>query len=452
MTFLFKEFQPITPQQWQEQIVKDLKGIDFNQLIWNTDNGFPVRPFYTSENLDHQPNTLFTDSHWDICEQISVTNENEANAKALQALQNGASGLAFYIHGKIDTKALVKDISLEHIYTQFFITNDALHVLEDLKEFYGKVNAHDNKVKCHIHLDPLSLFAYYGEWHANESKDLSVLSALNHIPVNASIYAEAGANQVHELALCLAHLNEYMNYLDQAKKLDNKSIHLTFSITGDFFTEIAKLRSIRKLVGLLQREYKSETPVHIHAKTAQVNKSKLDAYTNMLRTTTEAMSAIIGGCNSLCVLPFNHGLGKVDPFGLRIARNQQHLLKEESYLDKVADISAGSYYVESLTDELGKAAWDAFKDIEAKGGYIACLKSNYIQDILKQDADKKTSQLKEGKTILVGVNKFQNAKDQIEPGKKTETSGKTEITPIKSIRLADSFEEEFIKNVQQVKA
>lgn len=454
MAFLFEEFSPVTPQQWKEQIVKDLKGIDFEQLVWKTNNGFSVKPFYTPEDLKETPSALFTDNHWDICEQISVTDEKEANAKALEALQNGASGLAFYIHKKIDTKVLIKDISLEHIYSQFFITNDALHVLDDLKDFYGKVSPHDGKVKCHVHLDPLSLFAFYGEWHDNQEKDFSVLKLLKHIPVNASIYSEAGANNVNELSLMLAHLNEYMNYLDTEKSLENKGIHITFSVAGDFFTEIAKLRACRKLIDLLQQQYNTKFPVHIHAKTAQLNKSSLDSYTNMLRTTTEAMSAVIGGSNSLCVLPFNHGLGNVTPFGLRIARNQQHLLKEESYLDKVADMSAGSYYIESLTDEIANVAWEKFKLIESKGGYIACLKNNFIQDLIKTDAEYLLQQMKDSKHVLVGVNKFQNTKETPEALKKSASTdeGKKEITPIKSVRLAASYEEERIKETQQTKA
>ncbi len=241
----------------------------------------------------------------DICEQITVTDEKQDNQRALKALQGGASGLSFYIHKKIDAKILFQNISLEHIYTQFFIGFEALHLLEDLKDFYGKKNPYDHKIKCFVNIDPLCLRAFYGEWHGDKEKDLSVIEELKHIPINVSLYQEAGANAVTELAVGLAHTNEYFTYFSEKKLLQDKTLHFTFSVGGDFYTEIAKLRAFRKLVALLQEQYNTNFSIHIHAQTTQLNKSNLDAYNNMLRTTTEAMSAVIGGCNSLCVLPYD---------------------------------------------------------------------------------------------------------------------------------------------------
>src|ERR1700741_1942046 len=182
MDNLFTEFTGVTSAQWKEQIIKDLKGVDFDQLVWKTHNGFNVNPFYTPEDLKQRHEPLFTNSDWDICEQIMVSDEKEANQRALKALEGGASGLSFFINKKIDTSVLIKGISLEYIYSQFNITNDALHVLEDLKAHYGKINEHDGKIKCFVNIDPLHLFAFYGEWHDDETKDLSVLQKLKHIP------------------------------------------------------------------------------------------------------------------------------------------------------------------------------------------------------------------------------------------------------------------------------
>lgn len=446
MEKLFSEFKDLTSAQWKEQIIKDLKGVDFDKLVWKTHNGFNVNPFYTSEDLKETKEPLFANSDWDICEQISVNDEKEANARALKALKCGASGLSFYIHKKIDTAALIKNISLEHIYSQFFISNDALHVLNDLKTYYGKVNKHENKIKCFVNIDPLSLFAFYGEWHDDEEKDLAVLNQLVHIPVNVSLYEEAGAGTVNELAIGLAHANEYFNYLENLKTLkDKKAIHFIFSVAPDFFTEIAKFRAFRKLIALLQEQYAVNLPIHIHVQTAMINKSRLDIYNNMLRTTTEGMSAVIGGADSLCVLPFNEGFEKPSDFSSRIAINQQHILRDESYLNKVADISAGSYYIESLTDSIAENAWEQFKTIESKGGFIACLKNNFIQDLIKHDADELKKEFKDGKLILVGVNKYANPKDSVrsqEFGVGSKEDAKTVITPIKPIRLASEAEAE----------
>ena len=444
MKKLFPEFTGVTSAQWKEQIVKELKGTDFNKLVSRTHNGFDVNPFYSAEDLKENKAPLLTNNDWDICEQITVQDEKEANHHALRALEGGAGGLAFYIHKKIDTAELVKNISIEHIYSQFFISNDALHVLDDLKKHYGKINEHDGKIKCFINIDPLSLLAYYGEWHESEEKDLQTLNKLIHIPVNVSLYEEAGASTVNELAIGLAHANEYFNYLSEQNKLpEKKALHFIFSIAPDFFTEIAKLRAFRKLIFLLQEQYGINLPVHIHAQTAQINKSSLDIFNNMLRTTTEGMSAVIGGANSLAILPYNNDFGKATDFASRIAMNQQHILKDESYLCKVADISSGSYYIESITDSIAEKAWEQFKVIESKGGFIACLKNNFIQNLIQHDANVLQQEFKEGKLVLVGVNKYVNPTDSVrstEFGVGSMTRGKGLITPIKPIRLATELD------------
>lgn len=447
MNSLFKDFSPFTTQQWKDQIVKDLKGIEFDQLKWKTNNGITINPFYTSEDLKENKPPLFSEADWDICEHINVTDEKTANQRALAALRGGASGLSFYIHKKINTAILLKDISLDHIYTQFFISNDALHILADLQHQYGKLNEFEGKIKCFVNIDPLCLFGFYGEWHEDQVKDLKVLEQLVHIPVNVSLYQEAGANTINELAAGLSHLNEYFNYLHDKQLLKNKTLHFIFSVNGNFYNEIAKLRAFRKLVNLLKEQYAVNFPIHIHAQTAQINKSSLDAYTNMLRTTTEAMSAVIGGCNSLSVLPFNEGFGQSSDFSSRIARNQQHILKEESYLNKVADISAGSYYIETITDEIAEKAWEQFKQIESRGGFIESIKTNYLQDLIAKDAVELLNEIKESKSVLVGVNKFQNAKEN-PPAKvfmvKSKESIQAPFKRIKPVRLAFSFEEEKI--------
>ncbi len=446
MEKLFSEFTGLTSAQWKEQIVKDLKGVDFNQLIWKTHNGFDVNPFYTSENISQKNEALFTNSEWDICEHIMVADEKEANRRALLALEGGASGLSFFINKKINTPALIKDISLEHIYSQFTITNDALHVLDDLKKHYGKVNAHDGKIKCFVNIDPLHLLAFYGEWHDDEAKDLSVLNKLQHIAVNVGLYEDAGASTVNELAIGLAHLNEYFNCLTEQKNLKDKSLHFSLSVAPDFFTEISKFRAFRKLVALLQEQYKTNFPVHIHAQTTMADKSRLDIYNNMLRTTTEAMSAVIGGADSLTVLPYNEGFEKTNDFSARIARNQQHILKNESYLNKVADISAGSYYIESVTDAIAEKAWEQFKVIESKGGFIACLKNNFIQDLISQGANSLQQEFNEGKLVLVGVNKFQNKeeKNKFNIESKKYVPVKKVVNPIRPIRLAQDLENQTV--------
>jgi methylmalonyl-CoA mutase len=258
------------------------------------------------------------------------------------------------------------------------------------------------------------------------------------ISIDTSLYQEAGSNTINELAFSIAHLNEYLN---TASKVNQ--IHISVSVGGDFFMEIAKLRALRKLVDFLLNQYSFKADIHIHAQTTLINKCVVDSYNNMLRSTTEAMSASIGGADSIVVLPFDVEFNPQNDFSSRMARNQQLILKDESYLNIVADMAAGSYYIESLTETLSENAWEQFKVIESKGGLLACLKSNYIQDIISKDAETLIEQFKEGKLVLVGVNKFQNKNEEAKKDKRINVKGNTSsIFGIKSINLSESLEQQ----------
>ncbi len=378
MQKLFTEFTSTTAAQWKEQLVKDLKGIDYNTLVWKTNSGIEVQPFYTAENLVSNPAPVFTTNDWAICEQISVEDEKTANAKALNALQNGASGLVFQISKKTNYSVLLKDILLKHIYCLFKINAEQKN---DLDTFLVFANAGSN---CFVECDELL--------NGKINPQNSVIS------INTNLYQEAGSNTINELAFSIAHLNEYLN---NSSLSDIKKIHMSISVGGDFFMEIAKIRALRKLSEFLLKEYSVKAKIHIHAQTTLINKSRIDSYNNMLRSTTEAMSASIGGANSILVLPFDIEFNPQSDFSSRMARNQQLILKDESYLNLVADISAGSYYIETITETLCEQAWEQFKTIESKGGLLECLKSNYIQEIISKDAETLLSQVKDGKAILV---------------------------------------------------
>ncbi|MCZ8285458.1 MAG: methylmalonyl-CoA mutase family protein, partial [Bacteroidia bacterium] len=352
MQKLFTEFEPTTAAQWKEQLIKDLKGLEFDSLVWHTDAGIDVQPFYTKENLaDAAPHPVFTTKDWAICEWIRVEDEKTANRQALNALQNGASGLVFTINQTTDYAVLLNGILLEHIYCLFKVSDEDL--CSSVTNFLEKLSVGSS---CFVEYDRL---ISKSPFFASSSKTLSV---------NTLLYHEAGANSVNELALSLAHLNEYLHALSEKNTLKHlKHIHLSIAVGGDFFMEIAKLRTLRNAVGLLLEQYGLEVELHIHAQTTLINKSITDSYNNMLRSTTEAMSASIGGANSILVLPFDAEFTAPNDFSARMARNQQLILKDESYLNVVADISAGSYYIESLTDTLGQKAWEKFKQIEAAG-------------------------------------------------------------------------------------
>jgi methylmalonyl-CoA mutase len=230
------------------------------------------------------------------------------------------------------------------------------------------------------------------------------------ICINTNLYQEAGSNSVNELAFSMAHLNEYLNLASSSVK----TIHLNISVGGDFFMEIAKLRTLRKLTNFLLSQYNIKATVHIHAQTTLINKSVVDSYNNMLRSTTEAMSASIGGANSIVVLPFDVEFNSQNDFSSRMARNQQLILKDESYLDKMADVACGSYYIEKLTDLIATKALDTIKSFEKQGGYFSCLEKNVIVDEIQNQAAVKKQRLETKTQIVVGVNKFKNEKETIQ--------------------------------------
>lgn len=414
MQKLFTEFTPTTATQWKDQLVKDLKGIDYNTLVWKTNSGIDVQPFYTQENLSTSPTPIFTKNDWAICENIVILDAKAANTQALNALQNGASALVFHITQKTDFEVLLKGILLKHIYSLFKVSKDVKNELDTYLKSIDTGNA------CFIECDELL--------------NGTINTQSSNISIDTSLYQESGSNTVNELAFSLAHLNEYLN-----ATTDVKLVHISVSVGGDFFMEIAKLRALRKLIGFLLNQYSVKADIHIHAQTTLINKSAIDSYTNMLRSTTEAMSASIGGANSVVVLPFDVEFNEQNDFSSRMARNQQLILKDESYLNIVADMAAGSYYIETLTETLCQKAWEQFKVIESKGGLLACLKSNYIQDIISKDAEILIQQFKEGKLVLVGVNKFQNKNEEAKPVKRKKT---VHSSGIKTINLSESLEQQ----------
>lgn len=410
MQKLFSEFPSTNAKQWKEQLIKDLKGIDYNSLIWKTNTGIDVQPFYTKDDLKSKPEPLFTKTDWAICENIIVDYAEKANAQALNSLQNGASGLVFHISHKIDYSVLLKDILLKHIYALFIIKPDLEY------ELTNYLNSIETGNSCFVESDTI----LEGKINTRYNKNICV---------STNLYQEAGANAINELAFSLAQINEYLNISSS----DIQTIHINVSVGGDFFMEIAKLRALRKLVYFLIKQYALNTTVHIHAQTTLINKSGVDSYNNMLRSTTEAMSAAIGGANSIVVLPFDFEFNEQNDFSSRMARNQQLILKEESYLHIVSDIAAGSYYIESLTETLCEKAWSEFKMIESKGGLVKCLETKYIQNIIHKDAEILIQQFKEGELVLVGVNKFQNNNEEV---KEIKQKGLIHSSGIKAIKLA----------------
>ncbi|WP_299555161.1 methylmalonyl-CoA mutase subunit beta [Seonamhaeicola sp.] len=444
---LFNEFEPVSAKQWKQKIQFDLKGADYNDtLVWNTNEAIAVKPFYHSDDFKEFPppsNTKATG--WKICQTIFVTDVEKSNLKALDAIARGAENIRFIIPSEaISTDDLLKNIDLSSTPIHF-----ELQFLSP--EFSKKLAVIPAKAGIYIHNDIIGHLAKTGNWFHDLNDDFSkfraVVNQTNSFSVDVSLYQNAGANMVQQLAYALAQANEYLNHLE-----NNKSLNVIFkvSIGTNYFFEIAKLRALRLLWETLASEYQIHSDCHIFATPTKRNKTLYDYNTNMLRTTTECMSAILGGANTISNLPYDAIYHKDNEFGDRIARNQLLVLKHESYFDKVNNPSDGTYYIESLTNQLAEKALALFKHMEANGGFLKQLKDDTIQRKIKESAAKEQSQFDAGEEVLLGTNKHPNPNDtmkddlELYPFVKTNPR-KTLIEPVIEKRLAENIEQQRLK-------
>jgi len=450
MSDLFSNFPEISSKQWKQKIQVDLKGADYNKtLIWDSPEGISVKPFYHPDE-NKTTNKSATSFTFQNCQSIYVTNGIDANQKALTALTKGADSIQFIIENEdISVESLLQNLNLEE-HKIFF----QLHFLDS--GFISKIVAVKSNAGIYLNIDIIGNLARSGNWYHTLKKDHEILEDIvskqsnfkSVLSVDLSLYQNAGANMVQQLAYSMAQVNEYLNHFNNKIK---KPILFHVSIGSNYFFEIAKLRAIRALYNTLVKEYNGPEECHIFAFPTKRNKTIYDYNTNMLRTTTECMSAILGSTNTICNMPYDAIYHKTNEFAERISRNQLLILKHESYFDQVINPSDGAYYIESITSELAEKALLLFKDIEANGGFLKQLKDGTIQRKIKESATKEQELFNSGKEVLIGTNKYPNAKDKMKdelelyPFVKT-NKRKTLIEPIIEKRLAEAIEQERLNN------
>ena len=451
---LFKDFSEVSSKQWKQLIQVDLKGADYNDtLIWKTNEGIHVKPFYHSDEFESLPNTSDTKAtEWNVCQTIFVANVEKSNEKAVDAIERGAESIKFILPSEnIVIKDLLVNINLTNIPIYFecqFLSY----------EFVKQFNFFPSKEHIHFQTDIIGNLAKFGNWFTNFKEDHahfeSIVKDTNAFSVNVSLYQNAGATMVQQLAYALAHANEYLNHLESLITSEAKQtfeVSFTVAIGTNYFFEIAKLRALRELWKTLASEYGINTDCQIFAIPSKRNKTLYDYNTNMLRTTTECMSAILGGANTICNLPYDAIYHKDNEFGERIARNQLLILKHESYFDAVNNPADGAYYIETLTKQLAEKALVLFKDIESNGGFLKQLKEGTIQKKIKESATKEQEQFNKGEIVLLGTNKHPNKQDrmkediEIYPFVKSNPV-KTLIQPIIEKRLAETLEQNRLKD------
>ncbi len=437
---LFSDFLPVSTEKWMEKITADLKGADFEKkLVWKTNEGFKVKPFYRQEDLQNLKTTeglpgefpylrgTKKDNTWFVRQDIKVDNAKDANAKALDVLMKGVDSIGFTIKAKdlsadyIET--LLNEICAECVELNFSTCQGHTVELAKLLVAYYQKKGYDlTKLQGSVNYDPMNKMMKKGKDVSDfvaTAKELietlAPLSLYRCINVNALTLNNAGAYISQELGYALAWGNEYLGKLtDAGLSVDEvaKRIKFNFGISSNYFMEIAKFRAGRMLWADIVKQYNPTCDcackMKAHAETSTFNLTLFDAHVNLLRTQTEAMSAALAGVDSMTVTPFNKTYETPDDFSERIARNQQLLLKEESHFDKVVDPAAGSYYIENLTVAIAQQAWNIFLKVEEEGGFLSAVKEGCVQNDINESGKARHIAVSKRKEILLGTNQYPN--------------------------------------------
>ena len=440
---LFSQFPPVSTEQWEEVIKADLKGADYEKkLVWRTAEGFNVRPYYRAEDLAGieylgkgagefpfvRGNRCR--NNWKVHETIPVTSPEEANVMARKATAAGAESIGFRLCEELSADQvakLVEGIDLGSV--EVVLSGKKVRkAMEALLSAADKAGVDPEKFRAMSLIDPIvRKLSLCGEFECSKDgstcfstlaqlvKDNGKYKKARFVTVSGEEFHNSGSTIVQELAFTLAAGHEYLVKLMEAGlKVDQaaKAIRFSMAVSSNYFMEIAKFRAGRLLWANIVNSYNPESScaakMFVHAVTSQWNLSVYDPYVNMLRGTTEAMSASLAGVHSLEVMPFNAAYEAPTEFSSRIARNVQLLLKHESHFDNVVDPAGGSYYIENLTKSIADQAWKLFRQVEDKGGYIAAFQDGYIVDEVTASAEAKDKAIATRRQVLLGTNQYPN--------------------------------------------
>ena len=459
---LFAEFPPVTPQQWKEKILQDLKGKPYEKLITRLDEGFEVQPFYQKKDikalsfLNRMPGRFpyvrgkesGGGNRWRINQNFGVRTVTEANREARKAVENGVDALTFLFDtdfnpGENNLKQLLQGIDLGQV---------EIHFRKTIPSAALPQNPEWKKISGSVENDPLRNLILKGKFEEKEPfvqmaekvRELGVFPGLKSITVDGTMFHNAGGTTVSEIAFTLAVGSTYLQELTDrgldAGMLAGKML-FRMATGSDYFMEIAKLRAFRYLWAHILKAYgvpEEKAKATIFTESSYRNKTVYDPYVNMLRTTTETMSAILGGADAVNVLPFDAIFESPSGLARRIAKNQQLILKEESYFDKVADPAAGAYYIENLTTNLIEKSWALFLEIDEKGGFLKAFEKGFVQQRIEKETKQKEEDIARRKVSILGVNQFPNHTEHLSPKldkKIFEPEPFPENTPVKPLHI-----------------
>lgn len=491
---LFNEFPPVSEKQWKEQVVKDLKGREFEKLIWNTYEDIDVNPFYTQDDLAHLESQLKSkpgefpfvrgisshNNNWKINQEIQHSDINLANRLAISSLNSGADSVSFVcvtdgdeylgipLQDENNMTRLLEGINIENTDIHFQSSNNSLRILSLYINEAKRRGIDLEKLSGSFDCDPLKDLSLNGSFSIGEEKCFNelreLISHLNDfvpdfkaLKVSSSQFHDSGASITQELAFTLA---AGVEYLDRLTEMDltvdqiSQQMMFSFSVGSNYFMEIAKLRAARLLWAQIMEQFKpkNETSkiMQIEVKNSSWNKTQYDPFVNMLRGTVETMAGALGGAGTITVRPFDSDYKVPNEFSLRMSRNTQLVLKNESYLERVSDPSAGSYYIENLTNSIAAESWKLFQEIEANGGFVKSLKLGAVQNAIATTRKARDINIATKKDTVLGVNQYPNSSESILSdikekltSTKIEKSDKTDsqITVLQPYRGAQAFED-----------
>ncbi|MDR7129473.1 methylmalonyl-CoA mutase [Algoriphagus sp. 4150] len=431
----FYTFIPTGKNDWVDQVKQDLKGKDFDDTLTSTLwEKIKIQPFYTSEDLKDltQEYKFHPDSKipgmspriWTNLVPFYPENEKSSNEEILNTLKNGADGLILHLKGTQNLNRILKGVHTEYITTIFSPTAESALFLRLIQEWIGSLNLKPTMLSGAIRWNPCDELFGSGEnfnlgidLAAQTINDFREFREFYPMTIDLSRYANTGATGIQELTYGLGEVIELIDKLSKKsisarQVFENTAFHT--AIGDSHFAEIAKVKALRKLIVELAGNYGVQIKVeniYIIASTSIWSKSLMDKNTNLIRQTYEAIAGILGGANSLWVNPVESKNASV--LEKRIARNVSSILKEESYLDKVMDPAAGSYYMEVLQAEIEKAVISGLQELEEQGGWLKSFEDRTLHAEIRKSRETAQKKVLADSLIKVGANKYL-AKDKLE--------------------------------------
>lgn len=485
-TPLASDFEAATRAQWLALVDKAIKGADFEKkLVTRTADGIRVEPIYVRETSiaalqaavpGHAPFTrgaseVVQGLGWEIRQRVNAADPDSANREILSELEGGSNGIVLDIEApgqtgcRIDSAADMTaalrgmriDLAPLELRAGLGAPDAAAHLVSAL----SGLGVPAKSAQVFFGLDPIGSLARWGtlpspvqavlvETIALAGEVRAAVPAARTIKVDATVYHEAGATEALELAALGSTLIAYLRMFEAAGIAPEEALgQIAFGVSSDtdLFATVAKLRAARRLIWRIADASgagEAAASLHLSAYASYRMMAKRDPWTNMLRSTLSCAGAVLGGADAITVLPFTAALGEADDISRRMARNIQIVLQEESWLGRVLDPMGGSWYIEALTDEMAKAAWELLQEIEGKGGIIAALDQGFLQDKIAAAAATRAKAIATGRQELTGVSAFPLLGDdgvKVKPARKAPLVRGTEmVRPLAPHRLAEPFE------------